>query len=188
MYSINYIESLISKEKYNLLILRIIKIANFFVHAAIIALLVLSFMTYEKVIEFNDRINTIKGTVLQKRAKDKVPQIEKEWDFYYYRLKAIKEMQDKSSKYAYMIKDLGTYMPEGDKILSVSFNSDKTGISMELVPDEKILKKLSSFYDYSEILNEAFEESKYMKKEFTVKNLKEDKVQGKNVSILNLKI
>ncbi len=186
MYSINYVENLVSKEKYSSLILKLLKIINLFIHIAIVFMLVLSFFSYEDLLDFGDRINTIKGSVLQKRGKYKINQIEKEWDYYFYRLTAIKELNDKGSKYSYIFKELGQYLPTGDYIINMSSN-DKN-INFELSPDEDRLSDLSSFYDYAEVLDNYFAESTYLKKEFTVKNTKEERIGRKTLNILSVKI
>ncbi len=186
MYNINYVENLVSKEKYSSIILKLLKVINLLIHIAIIFILVLSFFSYEDLLDFGDRINTIKGSVLQKRGKYKINQIEKEWDYYYYRLTAIKELNDKGSKYSHIFKELGQYLPTGDFILNISSN-DK-GINFELCPDTERLRELSSFYDYAEVLDNYFAESSYLNKEFTVKNTKEERIGRKTLNILNVKI
>ena len=186
MYSINFVENLVSKEKYSYIALRILKIFNLLVHFAIIFLLVISFFAYEDLVDFSDRINTIKGSVLQKRGKYKINQMEKEWDYYYYRLTAIKELTSKGSKFSYIFKEIGQYLPEGDYIININLVGKDS--SIELCPDEERLKNLSSFYDYAEVLNSSFADSPHFKKEFTVKNTKEEKIGKKTYSILNLKI
>lgn len=186
MYSINYVENLVSKEKYSVIALKLLKIVNLLIHIAIIFLLVISFFSYEDLVDFGDRINTIKGSVLQKRGKYKINQIEKEWDYYFYRLTAIKELNDKGSKYSYMFKELGQYLPEGDYIINMS--KDDKGMTLELCPDPDRLKELSSFYDYAEVLNNCFADSTYLKKEFSVKNTKEQKIGKKTYTVLNIKM
>lgn len=186
MYNINYVEGLVNKEKYNYLILKILKIFNLLVHFAIVFLFVLAFFSYEELASVKSEITDAKNSILQKRGKYKINQMEKEWDYYYYRLKAIKDLNAKSSKYSYILKELGQYLPEGDFV--VEFTSVDKNTNIELVPEEDRLKSLSSFYDYAEVLNNSFAESTYMKKEFTVKNTKEERIGRKTYSVLNLKI
>lgn len=186
MYSTNYIEGLIAKERYSLILLRVMKIINLLAHIAIVLLFIVSYNLNETAVEFNDKITTVKGSILNKMGKFKINQMEKEWDFYYYRLKAIKELNDRSTKYAFKFKELGQYLPEGDYL--VNFDGAGNGMSMDLIPNEEKLETLSSFYDYAEIINSAFEKSTYMKKEFSVKNTKESKVGNKKFNLLNLKI
>ncbi|MBQ3834798.1 MAG: hypothetical protein II816_04720, partial [Elusimicrobia bacterium] len=163
MYNINYVENLVNKEKYNYLILKLLKILNIVVHFAILALFVLSFFSYDNLTSITSEITDVKNSILQKRGKYKINQMEKEWDYYYYRLKAIKELNAKSTKFSYMLKELGQYLPEGDFVVSVT-NIDKN-TNIELVPEDDRLKSLSSFYDYAEVLNNSFADSTYMKKE-----------------------
>jgi hypothetical protein len=185
MYSINYIEGLVHKEKYNYIILKVLKVINLLIHLAIIFLIVMSVSVYENLADFDDKINAVKSSILQKRGAYKINQMEREWAYYYYRLLAIKDLNTKSSKYCYVFKELGQCLPKGDFIIRM--NTDK-GTNIELAPDNDRLRGLSSFHDYAGILDNCFAECNYLKNEVSVKSTKEEKIGGRTFSVLNLKI
>ena len=56
MYSMNYIDGIITKEKYGSAAVRFLKILNFFVHLLIIAILVFSLLEYLEVGAYNEKI------------------------------------------------------------------------------------------------------------------------------------
>jgi hypothetical protein len=186
MYTINYIEDFVSKEKYGNIFIKVLKILNFFTHIAILVLLVLSFLTYSKTGEIYSKVNSFKKTIEQKRNDNRISEIEQEWESYYYKLLAVRELLEKNTNYGLIFKDLGTYMPQDDYIVNLACKGDNMNVDVYL-KNEK-LKELNSFYDYSRILNEAFEKSVYLNKDVVVDTIKEDELEKRTVDLLDVKI
>lgn len=186
MYTINYIEDFVSKEKYGNIFIKVLKILNFFTHIAILVLLVLSFITYSKTGEIYSKVNSFKKTIEQKRNDNRISEIEQEWESYYYKLLAVRELLEKNTNYGLIFKDLGTYMPQDDYIVNLACKGDNMNVDVYL-KNEK-LKELNSFYDYSRILNEAFEKSVYLNKDVVVDTIKEDELEKRTVDLLDVKI
>ena len=186
MYHINYVEGLIVKEKYGSIFIRVLKILNFIVHVLILLFLVLAFFTNMKMDAVNSKINVSKKTIEQKRSDNKISEIEKEWEQYYYQLLAVRELLEKNTNYGLIFKDLGTYLPQKDYVVTLYCSNDKMDIGMVL--DGTKVEEMNSFYDYSKILNSAFGKSEYIKSDVLVDSVKEEDLEKRKVNVLDIKI
>lgn len=183
MYTINYVDGLVTKEKYGDIIIKVLKVANLFVHVAIVVLIIMSILAHSKINTYNDRINYTKNSIEQKRVENKIEEKEKEWDSYYYKLLAIKEQLDNNTNYGFIFKDLGIYFPEQDSIMTVSCKGDEMTVDVRVKAER--LKDMNSFYDYAKILQTAFDKSTYIGKEILVDSVKDS---SNNVSVLEVRI
>lgn len=186
MYRINYVDGLIVKEKYGNLFVKILKFLNFFTHVAIVVLVVMSFFTYMKTEEFYSKINVTKKMIEQKRNDNRISEIEQKWNSYYYKLLAVRELLEKNTNYGLVFKDLGTYIPQEDYIVNLSCVGDDMNVDIYMKKEK--LKELKSFYDYSRILNTAFEKSVYLNKDVLVDSIKEQELGKRTVDVLEVKI
>ena len=131
MYNLNYIDGLITKEKYGNNFIRFLKWLNFLVHLGIIAIIVMTVFTYFDIENYNMKIENTKREIENKRTENKITDIEKEWEVVYYKLLAIRLQLDKHTNYAYIFRDLGSYMPVENEILNLTF--EKTFILLILL-------------------------------------------------------
>lgn len=185
MYNLNYIDGLITKEKYGNSFIRFLKWLNFFVHLGIIAIIVMTVFTYFDIKNYNMKIENTKREIENKRTENKITDIEKEWESVYYKVLAIRVQLEKHTNYAYIFRDLGSYMPVENEILNLTFEKNLGMIFMTISQDT--LSKLTSFYDYTPTLNSSFEKSSYLGHEVTVQDLEERKIE-KKVVLKTLKV
>ena len=187
MYNINYIDGIVTKEKYGSAFVRFLKILNFFVQLGIIAILVFSLLTYWEIGHYNAKIDDTKKEIEQKRTTNRISDIEREWETIYYKLLAVKTQLQNHTSYGFIFRDLGTYIPTENSILDLSFNGNSSEVNMTISND--ILKKLTSFYDYSPTLHSAFEKSTYMQgNDITIQDLEEKKIEKSTVKALKVSI
>ncbi len=184
MYNLNYIDGLITKEKYGSAFVRFLKILNFLVHLGIIAIIVFTVLTHLETEEYNRKIERTKASIEQKRTTNKINDIEREWETQYYKILSIKMQMDKHTNYAYVFRDLGSFLPGDNSILNLEFDKNISTIFMTISND--VLLKLTSFYDYTPILNSSFEKSSYLGHEVTIQDLEERKID--NIAIKTLKV
>lgn len=185
MYSFNYIEGVITKEKYGNVFVRLLKILNFLVHVLIILIILLAvFRTFETK-KYNAKIVQAKSNIEQKRSTTQIFEIEKEWENYYYKILAVKEQLKACTKYGFVLKDIGTYLPDYDAITSLSIEG--SAINMDLYVNREKLKKLTSFYDYAPILNSSFEKSEYVKNKMLIETMERQKVHKKEIGVMKIK-
>ena len=97
----------------------------------------------------------------------------------YYKLLAIRLQLDKHTNYAYIFRDLGSYMPVENEILNLTFEKNLGTVFMTISQDT--LSKLTSFYDYTPTINSSFEKSSYLGHEVTIQDLEERKMDKKMV-------
>ena len=186
MYSFNYIEGVITKEKYGSALIRFLKFANFLVHVGIILILLFTVFRYLETLNYNRKILDTKNAIEQKRSENNIIEIEKEWETYYYKILAVKEQLKGNTNYGSVLKDFGTYMPEGDSIISLSIIGEDANADW-YISKEKV-KKLTSFYDYTPILNSAFENSECIKNDMVIETMEKQKIYKREVNALKLKI
>ena len=177
MYSFNYIEGVITKEKYGNVFVRLLKFLNFLVHVLIILIILLAvFRTFETK-KYNAKIVQAKSNIEQKRSTTQIFEIEKEWENYYYKILAVKEQLKACTKYGFVLKDIGTYLPDYDAITSLSIEG--SAINMDLYVNREKLKKLTSFYDYAPMINDSFKNSSYLLNNAVIQDLEERKMNNK---------
>ena len=122
----------------------------------------------------------------QKRNDNRISEIEQKWNSYYYKLLAVRELLEKNTNYGLVFKDLGTYIPQEDYIVNLSCVGDDMNVDIYMKKEK--LKELKSFYDYSRILNTAFEKSVYLNKDVLVDSIKEQELGKRTVDVLEVKI
>jgi len=186
MYSMNYIDGIITKEKYGSAAVRFLKILNFFVHLLIIAILVFSLLEYLEVGAYNEKIENTKRDIEQKRANNKIADIEKEWETIYYKLLAVKTQLDQRTSYGFIFRDLGAYLPADNSVLDLSFKGNSSSLHLTIGND--VLKDLTSFYDYTPVLSAALEKSTYLGQDVVIQDLEEKKINKVLVKALKVTI
>jgi len=191
MYTMNYMDNFVVKEKYVTLLVRILKLSNLFFHMLLIVLLLLSIGVRKNMNSYNSKIVNLKASIENKRSDNKIAEKEKKWDSYYYELLAIKEQLSKNTNYSFIVKELGTYFPKEDTLLSLNCEGDS--LVIEVFLKESRMNDLKSLYDYSRILKESFEKSTYLsKEEIVVDSIKETsavtEIKNKAGVILEVKI
>ena len=187
MYNMNFIDGLITKEKYGSAFVRFLKICNFFVHLGIIFIFIMVFLTKLDIDNYNRKIENTKAEIETKRTTNKISEIEKTWETYYYKLLSIRTQIDNHTSYAYVFRDLGLYLPANNHIIKLLCS--KAGAStINMTIDKEELKKLTSFYDYAPFLNSAFEKSSYLGHEVTITNLEDEKIQKVEVKNLTVSV
>lgn len=186
MYNMNFIDGLITKEKYGSAFVRFLKIINFFVHLIIIFIFFITFLAYLDIENYNKKIEDTKREIETKRTTNQINEIEKNWETYYYKLLSIKTQLDKNTKYSYVFRDLGLYLPTDNFIIDLVCGKGVANINMTL--DKEVLKKLTSFYDYAPFLNSAFEKSIYLGHDVTVTNLADEKIEKVELKKLSVSV
>lgn len=186
MYSMNYIDGIITKEKYGSAVVRFLKIANFFVHLLIIAILVLSLLAYLEIGVYNAKIDDTKRDIEQKRTTNRIGDIEKEWESIYYKLIAVKTQLDQRTSYGFIFRDLGAYLPADNSVLDLSFKGNASSLHLTIGND--VLKDLTSFYDYTPVLSAALEKSTYLGHDISIQDLEEKKINKVLVKALKVTI
>ena len=186
MYSINYIDGIITKEKYGSAFVRFLKILNFFVHLGIIAIIVFSVLTYLEIGYYNAKIDDTKREIEEKRTSNRISDIEKEWETIYYKLVAVRTQLQKRTAYGFIFRDLGTYLPVENSILDLAFKVNMSSVHLTISDD--ILNKLTSFYDYTPVLSSAFEKSSYLGQEVVIQDLEEQKINKAKIKALKVSI
>lgn len=186
MYNINYIDGLITKEKYGNAFVRFLKILNFLVHLGIILILLMTLSAYISIENYNKKIDDTKRAIAEKRATNKIDEVEQEWEQLYCKLLAVKTQTKKHTYYAFIFRDLGLYLPKENTITDLSF--DKNTSSLHMTLDKDVLKNLTSFYDYTPVLNAAFEKSGYLGHEVVIQDLEDPKISKVEIKALKVSI
>ena len=182
MYNMNYIDGVITKEKYGSAVVKFLKILNFFVQLAIIVILIFSFLAHSKMCYYNTKIDETKREIEEKRATNRISDVEKEWEVIYYKLLAVKTQLDKCSMYGFVFRDLGLFLPVENSVLDLSF--EKNNSLFHLTINKDVLQSLTSFYDYTPFLSEALEKSSYLGKDVQIQDLEEQKINNVDMKIL----
>lgn len=186
MYNINYIDGLITKEKYGSAFVRFLKILNFLVHLGIIAIILMAIFAYIDIGVYNKKIDDTKRDIEEKRTTNRISEVEQEWETLYCKLLAIRTQIDRHTNYSYIFRDLGLYLPKENTIVDLKFDRDTSSVHMTL--DKNLLEKLTSFYDYTPILNSAFEKSSYLSHNVIIEDLEDPKISKIDIKALKVSI
>ena len=185
MYSFNYIEGVITKEKYSNVFVRVLKILNFLVHVLIILIIFFAILRVIETKSYNIRVAQAKNNIEQKRANTQIVEIEKEWENCYYKILAVKEQLKSCTKYGFVLKDFGTYLPDYDAITNLSLVGN--AINLDLFVNREKIRKMTSFYDYAPILSSSFEKSEYIKNKMIIETMERQKVHKKEIGVIKIK-
>ncbi|MBO7612184.1 MAG: hypothetical protein J6T23_08275 [Elusimicrobia bacterium] len=185
MYSFNYVEGVITKEKYGNVFVRVLKILNFVVHILIILIILLAILRTFETKTYNAKILQAKNNIEQKRANTQIVEIEKEWENRYYKILAVKEQLKACTKYGFVLKDFGTYLPDYDAITNLSLEGN--AINLDLYVNREKIRQMTSFYDYAPILNSSFEKSEYVKNKMAIETMERQKVHKKEIGVIKIK-
>ncbi|MBR3653912.1 MAG: hypothetical protein IKN62_00560 [Elusimicrobia bacterium] len=185
MYSFNYIEGVITKEKYSNVLVRVIKLANFLVHVLIVLIILFAILKGVETGTYNSKIAQAKNNIENKRSASQIVEIEKEWENCYYKIMAVKEQLKESTTYGSVLKDFGTYLPDYDAITKLSMEANTA--NLELFVNRDKLKKMTSFYDYAPVLSSSFEKSEYIKNKMLIETMERQKIHSKELGIMKIK-
>ena len=186
MYSNNFVDGLITKEKYGSVFVRFLKIVNFLVHLGIIAIFVFTVLKINEINEYNLKITETKKNIEIKRSKNNINEAEKEWEIYYYKILAVKEQLQTCTHYGYVLKDFGVFIPTDNSIIDLSCIGKDVNSSWYISKDK--LKDLVSFFDYAPTLNSAFEKSEYITNDFLIETMEKETLAKREINALKLKI
>lgn len=185
MYSFNYIEGVITKEKYGNVLVRVIKFANFLVHVLIILIILFAILKGVETGSYNSKVAQAKNNIENKRSTSQIIEIEKEWENCYYKIMAVKEQLKESTTYGSVLKDFGVYLPDYDAVTKLSMEGNSA--DLDLFVNREKLKKMTSFYDYTPVLTSSFEKSEYIKNRMVIETMERQKIHGKELGIMKIK-
>lgn len=185
MYSFNYIEGVITKEKYSNVFVRVIKLLNFFVHILIILIILFAILKVFETGTYNSKIAQAKNNIENKRSTSQIVEIEKEWENCYYKILAVKEQLKGSTAYGSVLKDFGTYLPDYDAITNLSLEGN--GANIDLFVNRDKIRKMTSFYDYAPVLSSSFEKSEYIKNKMLIETMERQKIHNKELGVMKIK-
>ena len=185
MYSFNYIEGVITKEKYGNVLVRVIKFANFLVHVLIILIILFAILKGVETGSYNSKVAQAKNNIENKRSTSQIIEIEKEWENCYYKIMAVKEQLKESTTYGSVLKDFGVYLPDDDAVTKLSMEGNSA--DLDLFVNREKLKKMTSFYDYTPVLTSSFEKSEYIKNRMVIETMERQKIHGKELGIMKIK-
>lgn len=185
MYSFNYIEGVITKEKYGNVLVRVIKFANFLVHVLIVLIILFAILKGVETGSYNSKVAQAKNNIENKRSTSQIVEIEKEWENCYYKIMAVKEQLKESTTYGSVLKDFGIYLPDYDAVTKLSMKGNSA--DLDLFVNKEKLKKMTSFYDYTPVLTSSFEKSEYIKNKMVIETMERQKIHGKEMGIMKIK-
>ncbi|MBR4632565.1 MAG: hypothetical protein IKO48_04540 [Elusimicrobia bacterium] len=186
MYNFNYVEEVITKEKNKSIFLRLIKILNLIVHIGIIVIILLAVSKSSEIDNCNKKIDEIKNNIEKKRTINRIPETEKEWESRYYKLLAAKEQLENRTYYSSVLKDLGSFLPEGDSIINLSIEGNSAKIDLHVSGEE--IKSLENYSDQASVLNSYFEKSEYINNKFVIETTEKYEINNKEVNAVKLKV
>jgi hypothetical protein len=186
MYNFNYVEEVITKEKNKSIFLRLIKILNLIVHIGIIVIILLAVSKSSEIDNCNKKIDDIKNNIEKKRTINRIPETEKEWETRYYKLLAAKEQLENRTYYSSVLKDLGSFLPEGDSVINLSIEGNSAKIDLHVSGEE--IKSLENYSDQASVLNSYFEKSEYINNKFVIETAEKYEINNKEVNAVKLKV
>ncbi|MDR3113069.1 MAG: hypothetical protein LBU09_01700, partial [Endomicrobium sp.] len=119
MYDINLVGKVVLSSERNMKVVKFLKLFSLFLTLALIGVLGLTAYTFIKIQDATVKINLLRGQIEDARRVHKVKDVENQWMEYYYKLLAIKDMTSQSTKAGLLLRDIGLYIPEGDKLVSI---------------------------------------------------------------------
>jgi len=186
MYDINLVGKVVMSSARNSKVVKGFKAFSFFLTIGMICALLYSGWTFLKIQDMEIQINTLKGKIEDSKRINKVKEVEEQWTRYYYQILAIKNIIGKNTTAGLMLRDIGLYIPEGDKICGI-----------ELTKDNKIkefakIEKFSASYDipsYADVLKESYSRSSFIGSPITIEEIPVPvSVNGKKVETLAVTI
>jgi hypothetical protein len=140
-------------------VVKFLKLFSLFLTFALAGVVGLSAYTFVKIQDTAIKINLLKGQIEDSRRLNKVKDVENQWTEYYYKLSAIKDIISQSTKAGLLLRDIGLYMPEGDKIVGIELNKNNQ------ITELAKIKGFSADYDiasYAGILKESYSRSSFI--------------------------
>ena len=183
MYSFNYAEEIIAKEKNKSIFVRLFKILTLFVHIGIIVIILLAALKSKELDNYNGKITDVKNNIEEKRTRHQISEAEKEWETRYCKMSAIEEQLKNRTYYSSVLKDFGTFLPEQDSVINLSIKDNIANV--DLYVNEEILKK---YPDYVPVLNSSFEKSEYINNNFVMEKTEIYKINNKDVNAMKLRV
>ena len=186
MYELNLVAKALVKTQKNLKAVKFLKILSFFITVAILGLCAFIVYTFLEVYNYSEKINNLKMGIDEKRRIYKVKDVEAEWTLNYYKLLAIKDIIASNTKTGLMLREVGLYMPKGDKICKFSLNAENKIRAAVKIKDWTPKYDIKS---YPAIFEEAFSRGTYLGKPVTVDEKPEDlMIAGRKVEVVNVAI
>ncbi|MDR1941645.1 MAG: hypothetical protein LBQ47_04905 [Endomicrobium sp.] len=165
MYDINLVGKVVLTSERNLKAVRFLKLLSLFLTFALFGLAGLVFFTFVQINENSIRITQLKGQIDENRRIHKLKEVETEWTSNYYKIIAVKDLITKNTRSGLLLRDIGLYFPEGDKLCAFALTSDNK------IKESVKIKDFSNSYDipsYANILKEAYIRSSFIGEPITV--------------------
>ncbi|MDR2191648.1 MAG: hypothetical protein LBO62_02035 [Endomicrobium sp.] len=156
MYDINLVGKVVLSSERNMKVVRFLKVFSFFLTLALFGVLALSSYTFLNIQETTGKITILRGQIEDSRRISKAKDTENQWTEYYYKILAIKDIISRNTKTGLLLRDIGLYMPDGDKIAGIELTKDNQIIELAKI------KKFTPEYDllsYAGILKESYSRS-----------------------------
>jgi hypothetical protein len=159
MYDINLVGKVVLSSERNMKVVRFLKVFSFFLTLALLGILSLSSYTFLKIQDITGKIIILKGQIEDSRRINKAKDVENQWSQYYYKLLAIKDILSSNTKAGLLLRDIGLYMPDGDKIVGIELT--KNNQIMELAKIKNFTPEYN-LLSYADILKESYSRSSFI--------------------------
>ena len=97
-----------------------------------------------------------------------------------------KEQLENRTYYSSVLKDLGSFLPEGDSIINLSIEGNSAKIDLHVSGEE--IKSLENYSDQASALNSYFEKSEYINNKFVIETTEKYEINNKEVNAVKLKV
>ena len=182
MYEINLVKKVLVRSQQNLKAVKFLKVFSLFLTLAIFGLCALCVYTFFNVYETEEKINKIRIGIDEKRRIYKLKDVEEEWTLNYNKILAIKELISNNTKAGLLLRDIGIYIPAGDKLGTFELTD------ANLIKESVKIKNFSDKYDiqgYAEILKDSYLRSSFIGEPITIAEKPETiSVKGRNIDVV----
>ncbi|MCL2484693.1 MAG: hypothetical protein FWF32_01355 [Endomicrobia bacterium] len=117
MYNINLLRKTLASARMKQRIVNLLKRFSLFLTFVFFGVCALSAVKFLETESAAERINKLKKNIEEERRINEVENAESEWETKYYELLAIQDIITTNTEMGLLLRDVGFFMPEGNKIL-----------------------------------------------------------------------
>lgn len=183
MYEINLVGKAIVKSQKNIILVKILKLLSLFLTFAIIGLCGLVVYTFLMAVQTNENIMKLRGSIDEKRRIHKIKDVEAEWTLNYNKMLAIQDLTSNNTKTGLLLRDVGLYIPPGDKIVTFALTPENKMVELLKLNDIKAI------HEYADILAESYSRSTFFGEPIEIDGeLKEMDIKGRKITVAQVTI
>ena len=185
MYELNLLKKALAVSEIQRKSNRVFRVLMFFVHIAIIAVLILTWLKLEDTERYSQMISVVRSDIASTREAARIREIESVWEGRFFQLATIREIISNQTNFGLILRELGLYLPGDDRIATLNLHQNN---NLVVEVRARTVPPYADIFQYQEALRDAFERSRFIGRDIATIARTSVVVRGDNVDTIQVQM